>query len=278
MPNIQSLQSNKHIASYVARAAIKALYYELALYPKPGLVSFIDNGAHADMNGQMLFKSLFSLRHYFYRISLLAIENKPLVEQVRLGIQAERKMLAVTHGVNTHRGAIFSLGIFCSCVAKRLSDKNKLTPITIQTELINYWSEHLLKKHHMITNTHGAVVKRKFNIGGAKEMAISGYQLVFDTYRELIDSQVNNTIFGLRGYCLLLSKMEDTNIIHRCGLSGLKYAKDQINCTFCLENENLVVKMLDIHHSFCIKNISPGGVADMIGVLYFLKLILGDRV
>jgi triphosphoribosyl-dephospho-CoA synthase len=276
MPSTQNLQSNKKIAAYLTRIAVKALYYELALYPKPGLVSFVDDGSHKDMSGETLFKSLFSLRHYFYNISLYAIKGKPLVEQVKLGIHAERQMLAVTQGVNTHRGAIFALGIFCSTIARMLAKGEALSPHSIQGYILNYWSEHLKYKHHMVASTHGSKVKKKYQVNGAKEMAESGYQAVFDVYDQLSNMNLTYQTFGLKAYCLLLLDMDDTNILHRAGPEGLLYAKNEISIAIHFKNEDLVSVMENIHHNFCHRNISPGGVADMIGVLYFLRQLLTD--
>ncbi len=82
------------LASYLAKMAIRALYAELALYPKPGLVSFIDSGAHDDMNGSLFVKSLFTLRHYFKAVSLHAAKGNALPELVMYGLAAEQTNVA----------------------------------------------------------------------------------------------------------------------------------------------------------------------------------------
>ncbi len=46
----------------LGRAAVAALFDEVALYPKPGLVSFVDTGSHRDMDAQTFMRSLFALR------------------------------------------------------------------------------------------------------------------------------------------------------------------------------------------------------------------------
>jgi triphosphoribosyl-dephospho-CoA synthetase len=43
---------------------VRSLYQELALYPKPGLVSLVDTGSHDDMDASTFVRSLFSLRRY----------------------------------------------------------------------------------------------------------------------------------------------------------------------------------------------------------------------
>ena len=59
----------------LGRAAIVSLYDELALEPKPGLVSFADAGSHADMNAGTFLRSLFALRHFFVRVAASAGGN-----------------------------------------------------------------------------------------------------------------------------------------------------------------------------------------------------------
>ena len=101
-------------AHRIARLALRSLYRELALYPKPGLVSFRDNGAHQDMDATTFVRSLFSLRGYFVAIATAGMLAAKFNELQQLGIAAESRMLRATRGINTHRGAIFSQGILAA--------------------------------------------------------------------------------------------------------------------------------------------------------------------
>lgn len=69
-----------------------ALYEELALYPKPGLVSFIDRGSHADMDATTFMRSLFALRRYFPQAAALGAQQAGFDALERLGIDAERRI------------------------------------------------------------------------------------------------------------------------------------------------------------------------------------------
>ena len=95
----------------IGRAAIRALYAELALHPKPGLVSPLDSGSHDDMDMTTFMRSLFALRGYYRDIAAAGARGADFAMLQALGIAAERRMLAATGGVNTHRGAIFGLGL-----------------------------------------------------------------------------------------------------------------------------------------------------------------------
>ena len=101
----------KHIAQQIAVLAVRSLYAELVLYPKPGLVSLRDNGSHVDMDADCFMRSLFSLRRYFRDIALAGAAGAEFKVLKQLGIAAEQRMLKATRGINTHRGVIFALGM-----------------------------------------------------------------------------------------------------------------------------------------------------------------------
>lgn len=106
-----STQTPDACAQRIGRAAIAALYDELALAPKPGLVSFVDSGSHGDMDATTFMRSLFALRHYFPRIAMQGAAGAPFASLEALGVMAETRMLQATGGINTHRGAVFTLGL-----------------------------------------------------------------------------------------------------------------------------------------------------------------------
>src|SRR4051794_21640382 len=101
-------------AAIIGRAAVRALYTELALSPKPGLVSPLDSGAHDDMDMTTFMRSLFALRGYFCAIAEAGAVGADFADLQALGLRAERRMLAATCGINTHRSAIFSLGLLAA--------------------------------------------------------------------------------------------------------------------------------------------------------------------
>lgn len=95
----------------LGRLAVASLHAELALAPKPGLVTPFDSGSHHDMDAGTFLRSLFALRHYFTAVAYLGATGADFDALRRCGIAAEIAMLRATAGVNTHRGAVFSLGL-----------------------------------------------------------------------------------------------------------------------------------------------------------------------
>lgn len=253
--------------------AVRALYFEVKAYPKPGLASFIDSGAHHDMNGETFYRSLFALRHYFYQISKKGLINDSFEELKQIAIKAEERMLERTFGINTHRGAIFALGLICVSV-RRLAQKNEFfTPSDVHLQLLNDWPIHL-KNHTGNPESHGAEVRRKYKVVDAVQMAIQGYDLLFQLLPEFIALFIKTKSLDtacLFAYGVLLGCMDDTNILYKKGRTGLDYAQSKVKELLvipCLQTRKQ--RALEIHRLFSETGISPGGVADLISVLLFL--------
>lgn len=108
----------------VAELASRAAVLEAATSPKPGLVCIDGNGAHDDMDYPLFVRSAKALRPYFARAHALGeatcgLAPGQVFARLRpLGIRAEQCMLQATAGVNTHKGLIFSMGLFCAAVGR----------------------------------------------------------------------------------------------------------------------------------------------------------------
>lgn len=256
-----------------AKMAVRALYFEVKAYPKPGLVSFIDTGAHQDMNGETFFRSLFTLRHYFYQITKQGLGNYSFSQLKSTAIEAELRMFDKTQGINTHRGAIFSLGLLCVSSARLAKRQKIFMPIDLHQQLIKDW-QIALTHHRGNANSHGALVRQEYKIIDAKQMAIRGYDLVFNLLPSFIALFIETQSIDeacLMVYLELLLRIDDTNILYRKGRFGLDYAKENaahllaIACRHARYQESL-----KLHQLFSDQGISPGGVADLIAVLFFL--------
>ncbi|PWY55175.1 triphosphoribosyl-dephospho-CoA synthase [Legionella qingyii] len=257
----------------LAKMAVRALYFEVKAYPKPGLVSFVDAGAHHDMNGETFYRSLFTLRHYFYQITKMGLIHDSFEELKQVAIEAERRMFEKTRGINTHRGAIFALGIICISVMRLAQEKRQFTPMDVHRQILTDWPKYLAN-HLENPESHGALVRRKYKVIDAKQMAMQGYQLIFQLLPAFISLFIETKSLDtvcLFAYLELLLRMDDTNILHRKGKSGLDYAKckaAELLAIRCVQTRQ--TKALELHQHFSELGISPGGVADLISVLLFL--------
>lgn len=113
-----------HTAARVANLAMRATLHEAAATGKPGLVCPDTPGAHDDMDFVTLVAGALSLRPYFtdsaalgYRTAARHAESVfPALRE--LGKTAEGSMYRATGGVNTHKGLLFSLGLFCAAAGR----------------------------------------------------------------------------------------------------------------------------------------------------------------
>jgi triphosphoribosyl-dephospho-CoA synthase len=106
------------VAELIAEQAVLALLHELATWPKRGLVSHVDSGSHTDMDAAMLQASVEALRPFFAELARAGQDGADMGRLRTIGLRAEAVMLAVTGGVNTHRGTIFGMGLFCAAAGE----------------------------------------------------------------------------------------------------------------------------------------------------------------
>src|SRR5699024_4524559 len=107
----------------LAQQAIAALKWEVSFSPKPGLVDTYSNGSHTDMDWKLFYKSADSLLDSFVEIAEKSYQQPialPLREEIgRIGRIAEKDMFQATNGVNTHKGAIWSMGLLISAISSQ---------------------------------------------------------------------------------------------------------------------------------------------------------------
>ena len=255
----------------VALRAVRSLYYELALYPKPGLVSFIDNGSHCDMDAATFMRSLFALRHYYARICKAGYDGAPFAVLKALGIAAEQRMMAATRGVNTHRGAIFALGLLCAAMGRVRALRMTLTPAALRTALLLHWGEELAAHTYAMGESHGQQAAAQHAASGAREEGALGLPSVFDVGLPALHKALArgaplpharvDAIFAL------MAHISDTNIYHRGGAQGADTVRHDARQFLQLggtANAQWETHALDCHRRFVAQRLSPGGAADLL--------------
>lgn len=268
------------IAEQIARLAVRALYFEVKAYPKPGLVSFIDSGAHHDMNGTTFYRSLFCLRHYFKQIARQAMAGSPFKTLRQSAINAEQKMLETTQGINTHRGAIFALGLLTASAARLAKSQQPFESSDLQSQLIKDW-QVALKSHQPDCRSHGSQVRKKYRIIDAREMAVIAYQPVFELllpFTSVYQHSEDLNQACLFAYLKLLLTIDDSTILYRKGPEALFYARQKAQELLFIDTlEIRKQRAIVLHHVFSEQGISPGGVADLLAVLLFLMQLFNSK-
>lgn len=265
-------------ASATARAATQALHDELALYPKPGLVSFQDTGSHTDMDAAMFFRSLSCLRHYFRATTLAGSRGATFAELETLGIAAEQRMLVRTQGVNTHRGAIFTLGLLCAGAGALHAGSRPRTAQHLREELRARWFLALVARLGRKRASNGHRAAEAFGLQGIEQEAALGFSTLFEVtapaLREALGAGLGRPAAQLQALFKTMAVLDDTNLAHRGGLAGLRWAQTQAR--LFLERGGMhQIDAFDqaqaIHRAFVHRRLSPGGCADVLSAACWLE-------
>ncbi|MGA0612786.1 triphosphoribosyl-dephospho-CoA synthase [Caldimonas sp. KR1-144] len=261
----------------IGRAATLALHDELALAPKPGLVSLVDSGSHDDMDAHTFMRSLFALRRYFVRIAELGAARAPFAELERCGLAAEARMLAATGGINTHRGAVFTLGLLCAAVGAAQGDGPAQGANAVREALLRHWGDALAARCERTPRLPGGLAARRFGLRSASMEAALGMPVLFETalpaWRRALRQGLAGTRLRVQVFFEILAVLDDANLAHRGGLEGLHFARDT-GRDFLAAGGAARASALDeawaIHRAFVARRLSPGGCADLLSAACFL--------
>ncbi len=254
----------------IAHMATDALRAELNTTPKPGLVDRNDNGAHKDMDLVLMNRSIDALQPYFVKLALLGSTGvMPDTEAVRqIGIDAERAMLNATGGVNTHRGALFAMGLTTLAAAWCMKQEGKVVEQQLQDLIMQ-----VAAGFAPTAGTHGNDAVNAHRVTGALDLAKAGYEQLFNewlpAYRTCLAH--DETTAGHRLLLLIMSQLDDTNVIHRVGYEQAQQVKQE---ALTLLGNYSTGGMEAMNRDYIAHNISPGGSADMVALTYFIHAIL----
>lgn len=266
----------------IGRAAILALHDELVLAPKPGLVSFEDSGSHDDMDAHTFMRSLFALRHYFADIAELGFRQAPFHRLQACGLAAEQRMLRATGGVNTHRGAIFMLGLLCAAAGSVVAAGGQPAPWAIRTALQEHWGAALAERALQPSQLPGGIAARRHGLRSASQEAALAFPAVFEVGLPAIERAVaqglSDTQARLDGFFAIMATLDDSNLAHRGGLAGLHFAR-RAAVDFLQQGgaaaPGAVARARAIHQAFVARRLSPGGVADTLSATCWLMRLQG---
>ena len=264
----------------VGRAAVAALYDELALEPKPGLVSLRDSGSHDDMDARTFMRSLFALRHSFARLAALGACGAQFAALERAGIEAETRMLRATAGINTHRGAIFSLGLLCASAGNLVARSAALQAAAIRRTLIDRWGDSLQQRAMQTRPSNGAAVVRSLGLNGASAEAARGFVVLFETTLPALQAAITRGAAPRQARVDALfhtiAVLDDTNLAHRGGLAGLRFAqraaRDYLRAGGASRPDGLE-HARQVHCEFVRHRLSPGGAADLLSAACWVQRV-----
>lgn len=275
----------------IAHLATRALHAELDTTPKPGLVDKDNNGAHRDMDHALMSRSIRAIHPYFVRLALLgfAADMPNHDDIVKTGIEAERAMFEATNGVNTYKGALFSMGLAVVAAAGKAWQGSSITPQTLSAAI-----SKLAFAFPDTKGTHGSKAKQTAasetaTFKGALDNAREGYPMLFNDWLPFYANLCKNGEPHALHLTLLriMCDLDDTNIVYRTSLAMMKQVKEESRDVLSRWSEathgtpqtdggtNLDTILGDMNRSFVQRNISPGGSADMLSLVVFINGVLG---
>ena len=267
-----------------------ALLEEVYTAPKPGLVDPLSNGAHLDMNLLTFKRSADALLPYFCRFAETGIQmsEKPegcFLKIRQIGIQAEKAMYEATGQVNTHKGALFTMGILCaaagSCfkkygqvsISRLIMQEQKMVKNILLNELDSIQIQNS-------KDTHGQKNLCTYGSRGIRGEAADGYpsviNLALPVIRQGKKEGRNWNLVKIQALFTLMSQVEDGNILSRCRSEGLKEVQ-KLSQEFLLSggaySKGAIEKLTELDTYFIHKNYSSGGCADLLAASIFLSEI-----
>jgi triphosphoribosyl-dephospho-CoA synthase len=267
-------------ACAVARAAIGALYAEVMLDPKPGLVTRCSDGSHRDMNAALFMRSLFTLRHYFARIARAGEQGSPFDGLRRLGIEAEHAMSRATRGINTHRGAIFTLGLLAAAAGALHAQGAHPDANALCATVSHRYGAAILASRVDARPSHGTCASVVYGIAGAREVAAHGFRVLREaavpTLEGALARGLSSSLAAVQTLFALMAVLDDTNLFHRGGRAGVEFVKRESRA-FLAAGGVLApgwrqhARSLDA--AFVQRNLSPGGAADMLCATLFVHAL-----
>ena len=286
MSTIRQLVPPTTLPYIIAHLATQALQAELDTTPKPGLVDKDNNGAHRDMDYVLMQRSIDTLHPYFVKLALLGCADAlPTHTSIRdIGIEAEKAMLSTTNGVNTHKGALFSMGLAVVAAAHEerkiaaneeqiLKERNggEDVLVSLQTTI-----KALAASFPDTNGTHGSkaklLSKGTTTIKGALDNAREGYEMLFAEWLPFyIERRKERDAHTLHKTLLrIMCDLDDTNVIYRTDLAAAEEVKQEARA---LLDSFSKAALKDMDRHYTTRNISPGGAADMLSLTIFIGSI-----
>jgi triphosphoribosyl-dephospho-CoA synthase len=263
--------------TFLAELAVDALKAEALLTPKPGLVDQHGSGGHSDMDLPMLLRSADALFDTFRDLAAMgASELDPQHLRDRVGMHGrigEAMMLDATGGVNTHRGALWTLGLLVTAAASANTEDDVFrraaaiarTPDSAGTPA---------------PSSHGQRAMRQYGVVGAVGEATAGFpHIVRFALPELRRSLAHGSSgegARLRALLALIAMLDDTCILHRGGIEGLRWMQVAAKSTLASPHFEAQAEI------FCRRadelSLSAGGSADLLSGAIFVHTLESVRL
>ncbi len=266
----------------IATLAVQSLLDEVNTTPKPGLVDRRNNGSHKDMTLHTFYDGANALKSYFaecFSIGRLTATQPPAAAFSALresGINAERRMLEATNGINTHKGAIYILGSLCGAIGRLWTAERPFTSVECTLTACAEFVKHAVDEDfsRADNSTAGLRLYHTHGIKGIRGEMAAGLPCVLNTslpiYENALKADLNKNDAGCVALLHLITRVEDTTLYHRGGIEGARFAAESAQHLLVQAAHPTAKQIEALDDAFIKRNLSPGGCADLLAATYFL--------
>ena len=265
----------------IGNLAVQSLLEEVSTTPKPGLVDRRNSGSHRDMDIFTFRASAAALSGYYRNCGRIGMESAgeapaETFRQLRqAGLDAEQAMYAATNGVNTHKGAIFTLGLLCGAAGRLWKPDGSWKAEEICREVAEMTRDAMEADFRKGGDTVGHRLFAEYGIRGIRGQAAAGLpaltELGLPAYQNCLNRGMDKNAAGVHTLLTLIANVEDTNMISRGGMAGASAGAEK--CAELLKTEYSQEDVEALDDWFIQNNLSPGGCADLLAAVYFLHAL-----
>jgi len=267
-------------ATHLASLAVRALIEEAELTPKPALVDQRGPGAHIDLSLMLMKSSAHCLRPSFELMALASFRQIPS-QTLRqdlgaIGRWAEQSMLLTTGGANTHRGAIWTLGLLVSAAATGATSPDAVAYRARQLACLPDGSAPKQQ-------SNGSRVIQRYQVSGARGEAQAGFPHVIRIGLPILHLSrgegSSETQARLDALLAIMASLDDTCLLHRGGFTALNRAQTGAAAVLAAGGTATgqgweLLQRLDL--DLLALNASPGGSADLLAATLFLDFMVNS--
>lgn len=272
----------------LARQVLQALLDEVTLTPKPGLVDLRSRGAHTDLNWALMCHSAWALQPVFQAMADAGAtigDDDALRQRIgAIGREGEAVMMAATGGVNTHRGAIWALGLLVTAAAQLQERGDTLAPSAVAARA-GALARLTDRSAPLDTNNKGQLACRQYHVGGARGQALAGFPHVIEVglpaLRAARERGDNPTTARLNALLAIIASLDDTCVLSRGGVAALlavQAGASQVLAAGGAGTRAGTKALLALETTMLELHVSPGGAADLLAATLFLdSLAMGEQ-
>lgn len=263
----------------LAAHAVNALIDEVDLTPKPGLVDQRGSGAHFDLTRQLMHCSAKSLRTCFRAMaqeSQIAQPYGELREKLgAIGRQGEVAMFAATDGCNTHKGAIWALGLLVAGASICRRTRNPFDMAAVAGAIARCPDRYV-----STADTNGSRAIKRYGVGGARGEAQADFPHVARIGLPVLWAARNRGLSEdqarLDALMAIMAELDDTCVLHRGGADALAATKQGANEVLLAggaSSERGYEALMALDNKLSTLGVSPGGSGDLIAATLFLDSV-----